>query len=95
MRRSAGRQGLGEELALVFALHGARLILSARNTERLQARWPHQEPTLTFWLKACTYLKDVNLKWRRLHRMPACFISLPVSAYKRHGAPDSRPGLQV
>ncbi|KAK9827336.1 hypothetical protein WJX81_006706 [Elliptochloris bilobata] len=30
-------QGLGEELALVFAAHGARLILTARNTERLQA----------------------------------------------------------
>lgn len=29
-------QGLGEELALVFAAHGARLILTARNTERLQ-----------------------------------------------------------
>ena len=29
-------QGLGEELALVFASHGAHLILTARNTERLQ-----------------------------------------------------------
>jgi len=53
----AGRQGLGEELALVFALHGARLILSARNTERLQARWPHQELTLTFWLNLRQGLK--------------------------------------
>lgn len=28
-------QGLGEELALCFAKHGARLILTARNEERL------------------------------------------------------------
>ena len=29
-------QGLGEELALCFASHGAKLILSARNRERLE-----------------------------------------------------------
>ena len=29
-------QGLGEELALCFAEHGARLILSARNEQRLE-----------------------------------------------------------
>ena len=31
-----GAQGLGEELAICFASHGAKLILSARNTERLE-----------------------------------------------------------
>ena len=29
-------QGLGEELALYFATHGARLILSSRKEEQLQ-----------------------------------------------------------
>ena len=46
------RQGLGEELALVFAAHGARLILSARNTERLQVLcFPVQihDDTACFW----------------------------------------------
>ena len=31
-----GAQGLGEELAICFASHGAKLILSARNRERLE-----------------------------------------------------------
>ena len=36
-------QGLGTELAQAFAAHGARLILSARRREQLQARggWSH------------------------------------------------------
>ena len=33
-----GAQGLGEELAICFASHGAKLILSARNRERLEVR---------------------------------------------------------
>ena len=32
-------QGLGEELALCFASHGAKLILSARNKERLEVHY--------------------------------------------------------
>ena len=32
-------QGLGEELALCFASHGAKLILSARNRERLEVHF--------------------------------------------------------
>ena len=32
-------QGLGEELALCFASHGAKLILSARNIERLEVHY--------------------------------------------------------
>jgi hypothetical protein len=32
-------QGLGEELALCFASHGAKLILSARNKERLEVHF--------------------------------------------------------
>ena len=34
-------QGLGEELALCFASHGAKLILSARNRERLEVSATH------------------------------------------------------